>query len=466
MVVVGEPLELRPPPEDPEAEAEALFKEARRRTRRRRASRFALVASAATAAIAICDLVIGAQPRSSASATPMPAVNRSAFAGHGYLAFISRGTLWVLDGSSGSLTPVTGPSQQASDPAFSPGGRWLSYGVANQTWLARADGSSPRLISSGSGGGSWLSGDLLLVGDGVWRISTGEGVTHAGSASTGLFPPSTGEHRYIFVSSTLRVAPDRRPSSGVMRLEVSSSLNGRRKTWFEMPVSFTPQGGLNEPAFTFALALPKGAGILVGGSTYCCDIADGVNVYEIKAAGAPRRSFGHTVGDTVSLGANGTFAFTRGANRYAWLTKAVETCSTATERCTRVPTAAGTLSLDPAFSPDGRTLAFVQAAGLDQTTIGQAEVLRWYATHSLWIRREPDTAPVRIAGTTGAAAPVWSKDGRSLLYVADDGLWLLPSLSAKPVRIAAPLFSPGAWPSFYGEVGWSGQFAWSTAAQS
>jgi TolB protein len=396
----------------------------------------------------------------------MPAVNRSAFAGHGYLAFISRGTLWVLDGSSGSLTPVTGPSQQASDPAFSPGGRWLSYGVANQTWLARAGGSSPRLISSGSGGASWLSGDLLLVGDRVWRISAGEVVTRAGSASTELFGPTTGEHSYIFVSSTLRVAPDRRPSAGVLRLEVSSSLNGRRRTWLEMPVSFTPQGGLSEPAFTFALALPRGAGILVGGSTYCCDIADGVNLYEIKAAGAPRRSFGHTVGDTVSLGANGTFAFTRGGNRYAWLTKAVETCSTATERCTRVPTPAGTLSLDPAFSPNGRTLAFVEAAGLDQTRIGQAQVLRWYATHSLWIRREPDAAPARIAGTAGAAAPVWSKDGRSLLYVADDGLWLLPSLSAKPVRIAAPLFSPGAWPSFYGEVGWSGQFAWSTAAQS
>jgi WD40 repeat protein len=466
MVVVHEPPELGPPVEDPEAEAEALFKEARRRTRRRRASRLALVASAVTAAIAICDLAIGAQPRSSASATPAPAVNRSAFAGHGDLAFISRGTLWVLDGASGALTPVTGPSQQASDPAFSPGGRWLSYGVANQTWLAHADGSSPRLISSGSGGGSWIAGDLLLVGEHLWRISAGEGLTHAGSASTGLFTPTTGEHRYIFVSSTLRVAPDRRPSAGVMRLEVSGSLNGGRTTWLQTPVSFTPQDGLSEPAFTFALALPKHAGILVGASTSCCDNADGVNLYEIRAAGAPRRSLGHTVGDTVSLGADGTFAFTRGGNRYAWLTKAVETCSTATERCTAVPTAAGVLSLDPAFSPNGRTLAFVEAAALDQTSIGQAQVLRWYATHSLWIRRDADATPARIAGTTGAAAPVWSADGRSLLYVADDALWLLPSLSGKPLRIAAPLFSPGAWPSFYGEVGWSGQFAWSTAAHS
>ena len=133
MVVVGEPLELRPPAENPEAEAEALFREARRRTRRRRASRLALAACAVTAAIVIYDLVVGSQPRSSASATPVPAVNRSAFAGHGDLAFISRGTLWVLDGASGALTPVTGPTQQASGPAFSPGGRWLSYGVANQT---------------------------------------------------------------------------------------------------------------------------------------------------------------------------------------------------------------------------------------------------------------------------------------------------------------------------------------------
>jgi hypothetical protein len=35
-----------------------------------------------------------------------------------------------------------------------------------------------------------------------------------------------------------------------------------------------------------------------------------------------------------------------------------------------------------------------------------------------------------------------------------DGIWLLPRPSAQPVRIATPLFRPGNWPAYYGQVDW------------
>ncbi len=61
----------------------------------------------------------------------------------------------------------------------------------------------------------------------------------------------------------------------------------------------------------------------------------------------------------------------------------------------------------------------------------------------------------------GASVPAWSADGKSLLYVAQDAVWLLPRLNGQSVRIAGPLFPPGHWPlSYYGQLGWSGQFAW------
>jgi hypothetical protein len=51
----------------------------------------------------------------------------------------------------------------------------------------------------------------------------------------------------------------------------------------------------------------------------------------------------------------------------------------------------------------------------------------------------------------------------TLLYVAGDGLWLLPTLAAKPVEIATPLFPPHEWPAYYGQVAWTAQFArWSS----
>ncbi len=61
----------------------------------------------------------------------------------------------------------------------------------------------------------------------------------------------------------------------------------------------------------------------------------------------------------------------------------------------------------------------------------------------------------QLKGTDGAA-----QAGKSLLYVANDALWLLPSVASRPVRVAAPLFTPSDWQNFFGEISWSDQFAW------
>ena len=54
-----------------------------------------------------------------------------------------------------------------------------------------------------------------------------------------------------------------------------------------------------------------------------------------------------------------------------------------------------------------------------------------------------------------------SRDDQGLLYVRDDALWLLPKLSGRPIRIAAPLFPLHNWPQYYAQVAWSAQYAWS-----
>jgi len=471
-------LDDRPPtPAAAIDDPQALFEEAHRRTRRRRLR--GGIAVGLVLAVAGTVLLLrgsGSAATVAGTAAPAPAVDHAAFAGHGDLAFISRGRLWVLDGATGTLTPVTSPAQQPSGPQFSPNGRWLSYGVAasaatgaSQTWLARADGTSPRRIGSGFDTRDWLPDGQLFLGGRLWRVTPSGALTPAGSTPSELLAPVPGERQYVFLSSTLRVTPPK-SSTGVDRIEVSSSLDGKRTTWYEARVSYSRQSGLQGPTLSFATALPDVEGLLVGSSPYCCDVADGIDVYLIGAPGASPQNLGLTVGGntggTLSVGADGSFAFTRGGNRYAWMTKAVVRCSAPTGRCTRVSTAAGTLSLDPVFSPNGRTLAFVEAASMKASTIGLPAVQRWYRTHSLWILRQGASTPTKIADTAGAAAPAWSADGRSVLYVADDALWLLPTASGKPVRIASPLFTANVWPSFYGEVDWTGQFAWSSAAAS
>ena len=61
------------------------------------------------------------------------------------------------------------------------------------------------------------------------------------------------------------------------------------------------------------------------------------------------------------------------------------------------------LSRDLAVSPDGRQFAFVAFKGDD---------------YELWIRPLDSTVPHMVAGTRGASNPVWSPDGRSLLFFA------------------------------------------------
>jgi hypothetical protein len=101
----------------------------------------------------------------------------------------------------------------------------------------------------------------------------------------------------------------------------------------------------------------------------------------------------------------------------------------------------------------------VRAASRASPAFPQHAVTDWYDAHQLWVY-DPATRSIRKLNAPGATVPAWSADGQSLLYIAHDGIWLLPRPRAQPVRIATPLFRPGNWPAYYGQVDWLDQFAW------
>ena len=210
------------------------------------------------------------------------------------------------------------------------------------------------------------------------------------------------------------------------------------------------------------IVLPRDEGILfsLDPDNSASLAADGENLYGLTAAGAPARLLTVTVGGEVSEGPSAGVAIGAGPSRLAWRTKAVQQCSVPTGACTRLPAPTGQLSLDPAWAPNGKALAYVVAAPSSTWSFPQATVSAWYATHHLWLLRGGSRTPVEIAGTAGASVPTWSADGQSLVYVADDALWLIPRIGAHPVKVAWPLFPTNDWPSYYGQIDWSGQFAW------
>jgi hypothetical protein len=443
-----------------EQEAELLFEEARRRTRRRRRRRVSLSAlGIGLAAVALAIVTTGARGGGSSlisETASHPFADLRDFSGHGDLAFVSRGRLWVLSGTDRRLRAVSPAGDQASAPQFSPNGRWLAFTVgASQLWVAHADGSGPHPIGA-AGGAPWLPDGSLIAGGHIWRMSP-RGAVRAGTAPPDLVGWAPDGSAYAFV------ARDRhRGANGswseTQRLEVSRSLRGPRTTWFSNRISFTNAGGVNGGEFGSALPLPAGHGILfrLFPDNSASLAADGLPVYELQRPGAKPRDIGTSLGMSVSIG-HGAFALTRGFNRYAWVTKSASLCSA---RCIALPTSPGKLSVEPALSASGG-VAYVQAAIGSEGMIGAPQINSWYSTRRLWII-EPGAPAREVAGSAGAATPLWSADGRSLVYVSGDALWLLASPTAPPARVAAPLFFPGAWPSFYGEVPWQAQFAWSS----
>jgi hypothetical protein len=453
---------------EPVVDPEALIEEARQRQRRRRqriAAAISIVLLAGALAVGIVRLNSPGKVTVSGETPKGVFVNRSAFAGHGLLAFVSRGRLFVLDGKMQKLTAVTATSVQASDPRFSPNGRWLAYTLgAGRFGLARADGSSARTVALG-GGGSWLPNGDLLSGTGIFRVTANGSLLRVASAPQGLVAWSPDGDRFAFVTRAI-VRGRNGAFRGVERLQVADSLAGKRTTWRGVPFSFTRRLGFQGNVTANVRVLPHREGILfwVDPDQSNSYAADGLSVYEVRAPVAKATRLAVTLGDTVSIGPGGRLAIGAGGNRYAWITKYVVTCEAATARCTNAPTPAGRLTIDPAWSPDGKQLAYVEAAARPQGDFRQATIERWYATHTLWLLRSGTTHATELTGTQGAAAPVWSGDGRSLLYVAGDALWLIPTVGAKPEKVAGPLYPPDAWPSYYGQVGWTSEFAWASDA--
>lgn len=127
-----------------------------------------------------------------------PVVNASAFFSYGNLAFISNGSLFVLDGSTKKLREVVSGKAGAEEPSFSSDGKWLAFiraggptvlsgtltlnilapaphlVVPGPLWIASGAGATPHLLDGFTSVESFAwnsSGHELLVVTGNSRYS-------------------------------------------------------------------------------------------------------------------------------------------------------------------------------------------------------------------------------------------------------------------------------------------------------
>ncbi|MBV9102916.1 MAG: hypothetical protein JO060_04945 [Candidatus Eremiobacteraeota bacterium] len=151
-----------------------------------------------------------------------------------------------------------------------------------------------------------------------------------------------------------------------------------------------------------------------------------------------------------------------GGPRIAWHGKALERCDTVDVRCVSILNERGSVSLDPAWSADGR-VAFVRANDLgDGWGFSAPEgFAAWVASRKLWTANADGSNAQRLdAAGRGIYAPAWSTKGR-LVYVRDATLWSLRPGDRSPVRIAGPFANAPDPMGMYGYIAWSALYAWS-----
>src|SRR5581483_2925327 len=96
------------------------------------------------------------------------------------------------------------------------------------------------------------------------------------------------------------------------------------------------------------------------------------------------------------------------------------------------------VSLDPAWSPTQNLLAYVKSP---TALNGGNPPLAWFNAHRLFVFDPSTRRSTEIAGIDGLSVPTWSRDGKSLLYVAHDALWLAPAGGGTPTEVASPLYA-------------------------
>jgi dipeptidyl aminopeptidase/acylaminoacyl peptidase len=489
IVVPPGPPRSSPHGDDPDL----LIREARERQRRRR-RRIALVLLALAGGVAVAVAVVrtggGTPAIEQVPGGPIVAVR--AFAGRGRLAFVSRRSLWVLDGTKRSLRelPTTPPGLHPLHPSFSPDGKWLAFletattpafvaGGATaygQVWLARGDGSDahplPGLANATLSGWSPARDVLAVVAGPVSKR-----IPYGVLTTVRLIAPGS-PGRLLLRSRYVRGAvwsPDGR------QLAVVTETPRLVDTVASYPISgggpvvwarFHPRqrvNGMRQP-----LVEPAGwwrgfgIGVWVFGDGMTHDL-DATPLDVITAPGAKPRFLAETLSDgTTRVVDGGRSALavvadvSHGINggRVVWDAKQLQICTPSPAHCTPIVGDRSRVTLDPAWAPSGRRLAFVEAPDRSSAGWPQPVLRRWYGQHVLRIYDVRTHRLHAVAAASGATAPLWSSDGKSLVYFADDGVWLLQALDASPVRIATPVFAPSRWPAFYGQMSWPSQLAW------
>ena len=129
----------------------------------------------------------------------------------------------------------------------------------------------------------------------------------------------------------------------------------------------------------------------------------------------------------------------------------------------------GRASIQPAWSPDGKQIAFVSKPDIGDGPGGPGTMLEEMASdRRIWIMNADGSAQRPLTGDPSYRDeyPRWSADGSQLLFARMDSdrlasLWLMPSSGGPPQQVVDRIGSSSeGLTGYYTNIGWSGLFDW------
>lgn len=360
-----------------------------------------------------------------------------------------------------------------SAPQWSPDGDWLAYlGPAGHLHLVHADGSDAHLaLAAPVTAMTWSpvtnllavvpsagpdAGDLVLVSTG------GSSAAGAAASATPGAPTVVASSVTSFVWSAdgTRLAYSQAGSvSQPEHVVVDDVVSGVKDV---LPYQAPVGAGIE-----LASWWPDGDGLLLW--------VDPGRSLTAEATGLPLEDL--PLRATVATTLAKTFvylpwlAWSPGGNRLLmvemtgampWQGSRLAVCRPVTASCQVLAQPAGTVSMDPAWSPGGDRIAFVRAPVLSGSSPGLT-LDTWYAARRLWVSSPTGGDATAVAGAgSGVADPQFSPSGRSVLFVTAGSIDSVSLSGGRMTVIASGLAGAldTAGPDGFGKLPWGGTAAW------
>ncbi len=378
-------------------------------------------------------------------------VDLTAFRGQGTLAFTTDGRLYILDAQRGALRAVP-QSRRVSDPKWSPDGRWLAFrsrtdpqDVLGDAWIVQSDGSAGhQALARSVFSFAWAPvGNTLALSregpNGLWVITPGGAPREvvATDSPIGSFAWAPDGDRFAY---SVTLPSDRLPDRDD-GLYVVPSHGGHPVLKFVA----------KHDAIWLADWWPDGKGVLFW--------RDPSHALSVAYNGLPLLSLRLDGGRLETLVSFSPLSFAWSSDKHSLVVvkgygrnyghdRSLVLCDVRTGTCRPIPQQAGTVSFAPAWSPDGREIAFASAVdvggdALPTLQAGEA----WARTTNIVVKRMVGAGRSHLAVPAPRLrqGPLWSRDGKHILYGDNSGVWLFDTATHAVRQIVAGAVDALAW---------------------